>query len=59
MLPKHTTYKGERHILMTYNDALAEYNTRKARGKKPVIVSVHNGYIVAEAVFSEEELERG
>jgi len=55
VLPRHTTYKGKSYKLMSFDDAMAEYDKQKAQGKKPAIVSVQDGYIITEAMFTKEK----
>lgn len=57
VLPRYTTHKGKQHKLMSFDDAMAEYDTQKAHGKKPAIISVQDGYIVTEAMFTKKDKE--
>lgn len=59
MLPKYTTYGGKQYRLMRFSDAVAEYDAQKEKGKKPVIISTRDGYIVSEAIFDKPGEEGG
>lgn len=55
MILGYAEYRGKRYKLLDYDGAVKEYEEQKARGKKPVIISEGEGYIVADAIFGEPE----
>lgn len=55
----YTWYRGKQYKILSYEEAIDEYDRRKALDEKPSIISRQNGYIVADAIFSEEEFRRG
>ena len=56
-LSRYVYYRDKRLKLLSFDDALVEYDAQKAQGKKPAVVSVQDGYIVTEAVFHKEGLD--
>ena len=46
-----TTYNGKEYELLSFDDAVAEFEKQEAKGVHNAIMIVENGYIVIDAVF--------